>query len=71
MRCIHEFSLGQNAHAQPPIQVPPLHDIDPPPLQQRRQLVFERDEIEPRNVLRLKLHQHIDITVRPEVIAQH
>jgi hypothetical protein len=39
-------------------------------LQQPGQLALHADEVEPRHVTGLEFHQHIDVAVRAEVVAQ-
>jgi hypothetical protein len=48
-----------------------VNQVHPAALQQCGELALHADEVQARNVIRLELHQHIDVAVRVEVIAEH
>jgi hypothetical protein len=39
-------------------------------LQKRRELALDADEVETGNVAGLKLHEHVDVAVRAEIVSQ-
>ena len=43
---------------------------DLPALQKRRELALDADEVEAGNVAGLKLHEHVDVAVRAEIVSQ-
>src|SRR6266568_8782336 len=70
-RFILDLGPGQHALADAVIQEALGHEVHRAPAEQARELLFhavERDEA--WDVFRVELHQHIDVTVRPEVLAQ-
>ncbi len=69
-RDILDPGLGQNPPAEIGTQKPWCVQVNSPP-EDLRQLLFQREEFEARNVSRLELDQHVNVTVRPEIVAKH
>ena len=39
-------------------------------MQQSRELALDADEVETRNVAGLEFHQHVDVTIGPEIVPK-
>jgi len=66
---IKRFSVPQDPFPDARVQEFRSDQINPAAVQQSGQLALHTDEAQARNVTRLELHQHIDVAVGVEVIA--
>jgi hypothetical protein len=66
-----DFGVAEHAIADPLVQELRCHEIDAAPTHESRKLLLQPDEGQARHMASLELHEDVDVTLWPEVVAQH